>query len=91
MSATTFSENRMALRGVPPEDGQDAAEGTDVTGRISYTASLLIQGAHRFFTLSMPSDVLAESCMVEPRYQNPADSLIPSFRAGKFRDEHAGL
>jgi DGQHR domain-containing protein len=73
-------------RGVPPEDGQDAAEGTDVTGRISYTASLLIQGAHRFFTLSMPSDVLAESCMVEPRYQNPAEGFQRALDEKRARD-----
>jgi DGQHR domain-containing protein len=40
-------------------------------GRISYTASLITQGNHRFHTLSMPSDVLAETCVVEPRDEEP--------------------
>lgn len=48
----------------------DSAERED-GGRISYTASLIIQGKHRFFTLSMPSDVLAETCIVEPRNEEP--------------------
>jgi DGQHR domain-containing protein len=48
----------------------DSAERED-GGRISYTASLITQGKHRFFTLSMPSDVLAETCIVEPRNEEP--------------------
>lgn len=48
----------------------DSAERED-GGRTSYTASLIIQGKHRFFTLSMPSDVLAETCIVEPRNEEP--------------------
>src|ERR1035441_4820744 len=48
----------------------DSAESGD-GGRISYTASLITQGKHRFFTLSMPSDVLAETCIVEPRNEEP--------------------
>jgi hypothetical protein len=37
----------------------------------SYTASLILQGKHRFYTLSMPSDVLAETCVVDTRDDNP--------------------
>lgn len=70
----------------PPEDGQDAAEATDIAGRNSYTASLLIQGAHRFYTLSMPSDVLADSCMVEPRYQDPAEGFQRALDEKRGRD-----
>ncbi|HEX4765601.1 MAG TPA: DGQHR domain-containing protein [Lichenihabitans sp.] len=40
-------------------------------GRASYTASLITQGKHRFYTLSMPSDMLAQTCMVEPRNEDP--------------------
>lgn len=57
------------------EQGQDAAEIVDLSGRVSLTASLLIQGRHRFYTLSMWSDVLAETCMVEPRYDNPKEGF----------------
>ena len=39
---------------------------------VSYTASLITQGRHRFFTLSMPSDVLATTCVVDWRHEDPA-------------------
>ena len=68
------------------EEGVDAAEATDPTGRDSFTASLLIQGPHRFYTLSMPSDVLAETCMVEPRYQNPEDGFQRALDVKRARD-----
>jgi DGQHR domain-containing protein len=42
---------------------------------ISYTAVLLTQGRHRFYTLAMPSEILAETCMVEPRFENPKDGF----------------
>lgn len=56
------------------EDVRDDAEETDLL-RASYTASLLTQASHRFFTLSMPSEVLAETCMVEPRYADPVEGF----------------
>lgn len=80
--ATTGSKDAAA----PPEEAQDAAEATDLTGRNSFTASLLIQGSHRFFTLSMPSDVLAETCMVEPRYLDPAEGFQRSLDEKRGRD-----
>ncbi len=43
--------------------------------RVSYTASLIRQGRHRFYTLSMPSEVLAETCVVDPRRENPIDGF----------------
>lgn len=55
-------------------DFDERSDDSDIPGRgntISYTASLLIQGDHRFFTLSMPSDVLAETCFVDRRDENP--------------------
>lgn len=53
------------------EDANETEEG----GRISYTAVLLTQGNHRFYTLSMPSDVLAETCIVERRNEEPAEGF----------------
>jgi DGQHR domain-containing protein len=38
---------------------------------LSFSVSLITQGAHRFFTLSMPSDVLAETCFVSTRHDDP--------------------
>src|SRR5258708_7331250 len=42
---------------------------------ISYTASLVTQGKYRFYTLTMPSDVLAENCTVDMRVENPIDGF----------------
>lgn len=68
------------------EQVQDAAEATDQAGRVSLTASLLIQGKHRFFTLSMWSDVLAETCMVEPRYSDPLEGFQRALDEKRARD-----
>jgi DGQHR domain-containing protein len=38
---------------------------------ISYTASLVRQGRYRFYTLTMPTAVLAETCTVDRRRENP--------------------
>jgi DGQHR domain-containing protein len=38
---------------------------------LSFSVSLISQGKHRFFTLSMPSDVLAETCFVSTRHDDP--------------------
>ena len=56
------------------DDAKDEVE-VEGDGRISFTASLIIQGRHRFFTLSMPSDVLAETCIVEPRSEEPIEGF----------------
>lgn len=70
----------------PAEVIQDTAEVSDESGRDSFTASLLSQGSHRFYTLSMPSDVLAESCMVEPRYADPAEGFQRALDERRARD-----
>lgn len=53
----------------------DIADEISDGSRASYTASLIIQGKHRFFTLSMPSDVLAGTCVVEPRNEDPIEGF----------------
>ena len=50
----------------PPNDDGDF---------ISYTALLLTQGNHRFFSLAMPSEVLAETCVVDLRSDNPENGF----------------
>jgi DGQHR domain-containing protein len=37
---------------------------------LSYSVSLVTQGKHKFYTLTMPSDVLAETCFVTNRYDD---------------------
>jgi DGQHR domain-containing protein len=44
----------------------------EITGDIvSYTASLISQGRSRFYSLEMPSDVLAETCTVDTQEADP--------------------
>lgn len=38
-------------------------------------ALVVTQGRHRFYSLVLPSDVLAETCVVEPRVDNPIDGF----------------
>jgi DGQHR domain-containing protein len=71
---------------VSSDDTKDTAEATDNTGRYSFTASLLIQTSHRFYTLSMPSDVLAETCMVEPRYEDPVEGFQRALDGKRAQD-----
>lgn len=42
---------------------------------LSYTASLITQGRHRLFTLTMPTDVLTQTCTVDTRIDNPIDGF----------------
>jgi len=36
-----------------------------------FSVSLVSQGKHRFYTLTMPSDVLANTCFVATRDEDP--------------------
>lgn len=56
---------------------EEAEELADLTAGnyVSFSASLISQGKHRFYTLSMPSDVLAETCIVDRRFDNPIDGF----------------
>ena len=42
---------------------------------ISYTAVLLTQGKHRFYTAAMPSHLLVQTCIVDPRAENPIEGF----------------
>ena len=48
---------------------------TDERERLSFTASLVTQGNHRFYTLTVPADVLARTCYVTNRDENPEDGF----------------
>jgi len=41
----------------------------------AYAVSLVTQGAWRFYTLTIPSDVLAKCCYVSARYEDAADGF----------------
>jgi DGQHR domain-containing protein len=56
---------------------------------VSFTASLISQGKHRFYTLSMPSDILATTCVVDTRSENPIEGfqrLLDVKRAQEIAD-----
>ncbi len=63
----------------------DFSEGATV----GFASRLVIQGAHRFYTLAMPSDLLGETCTVDTREENPADGFqraLDSNRAQEIAD-----
>jgi DGQHR domain-containing protein len=67
----------MAKRGAVIRTLEEAEEriALDSGEFASYAASLITQGKHRFYTLSMPSDVLAVTCVVDWRVENPIDGF----------------
>jgi DGQHR domain-containing protein len=57
--------------------------------QLSYTASLITQGRHRFYTLTIPSDVLARTCFVIDRDEDPVEGfqrLLNKDRAQQIAD-----
>jgi DGQHR domain-containing protein len=63
-----MADRQMTLLAV--DDAPDLKSDT-----ISYAARLITQGRHRFYTLTMPSSVLAETCVVDTREENPDDGF----------------
>lgn len=61
---------RRLLRGEDPES-ENPPEGSV----LSYAARLIVQNNFRFFTFAIPSDVLADTCTVEPRYTDPLEGF----------------
>ncbi|GBF58594.1 hypothetical protein PbB2_02280 [Candidatus Phycosocius bacilliformis] len=56
---------------------------------LSYTASLITQGKHRFYSLTIPSDVLARTCFVIDRDEDPVEGfqrLLDKSRAQQIAD-----
>ncbi len=44
---------------------------SDAAPRLRYSVSLVTQGSYQFYTLTMPSDVLARTCAVSTRQEDP--------------------
>jgi DGQHR domain-containing protein len=56
---------------------------------LSYSISLVSQGDHKFYTLTMPSDILARTCFISSRDENPIDGfqrLLDTSRAQSIAD-----
>src|ERR1700733_6377195 len=62
----------------------------------TFSVSLVTQGKHRFYSLTMPSEVLAKTCTVDTRVDNPLDGFqrrLDSRRAeeiARYIDEGMG-
>lgn len=72
-----------------PDEPEIVPEEVSESDEVSYTAVLLSQGKHRFYTLAMFSGMLAETCIVDPRIQNPIDGfqrLLDKKRAQDIAD-----
>ncbi len=57
--------------------------------RLSYTCSLITQGDSKFYSLSMPSEVLAETCFVSARDDDPQEGfqrVLDEHRAQEIAD-----
>jgi DGQHR domain-containing protein len=70
-------------------DSETLGHDTDYGSKVSFAARLVIQGRHRFYTLTMPSDVLADTCVVDTREENPDDGfqrVLDSKRAQEIAD-----
>ena len=48
---------------------------TDEVKKESYSCSLISQGSTKFYSLTMPSEVLAETCFVSMRDSDPKDGF----------------
>ena len=55
---------------------QDKNDDVPIVGtRVRYSMSLLTQGRHRFYTLTMPSEVLAKCCFATNREEDPIEGF----------------
>lgn len=51
--------------------------------KLRYTASLISQGTHRFYSLTLPSDILARTTFVTTRYDDPLEGFQRSLDKNK--------
>ncbi|MFO1123944.1 MAG: DGQHR domain-containing protein [Methylocystis sp.] len=63
-----------------PLSGEGANDGSAPSpaaarNSVSVPAQLVSQGKHRFYALVLPSELLAETCVVEPRVENPMEGF----------------
>jgi hypothetical protein len=56
---------------------------------VRYSVSLVRQGRHKFYTLTMRSDVLARTCFVSTRFDDPQEGfqrILDKNRAQQIAD-----
>lgn len=54
--------------------------------RISYTSILIHQGRHKLYSFAMPSEVLAETCMVDTAAKNPKEGFQRNLNERRAKD-----
>lgn len=54
---------------------QSGTANFDDENRLRYSVSLVTQGRHQFYTLTMPSEVLAQTCVVTTRKEDAAEGF----------------
>lgn len=57
------------------DDDNSVREKELQAGSVGYAARLITQGRHRFFSLTMPSDVLGDTCVVDTRREDPIEGF----------------
>lgn len=57
-----------------------------MTEKLRFSVSLVTQGNHRFYTLTMPSDVLARTCFVSHRHDDPVEGFQRVLDRGRAED-----
>lgn len=70
-------------------DDETELDDGETGGRSGYAARLIRQGKHRFFTLAVPSAVLAATCVVDSRANNPIEGfqrVLDAKRAQEIAD-----
>ena len=79
----------MSSRPMPAKFVASAGSSSAAPERLRYSASLVTQGTHRFFTLTLPSDILARTCFVSTRDDDPQQGfqrLLDKRRAQEIAD-----
>lgn len=57
------------------DDPQHGRADLENPNRLRYSVSLVKQGDHQFYTLTMPSEILAQTCVVTTRDENPIEGF----------------
>lgn len=67
----SYARHGQALEGILAQRAQADKANLDRSDRLRYSVSTVRQGRHEFYSLTMPSDVLARTCAVTTRKEDP--------------------
>lgn len=60
--------------------------GKENDGHLRYSVSIVTQGKHKFYTLTMPSNTLAETCFVSTRDEDPKQGFQRILDKGRAKE-----